>query len=245
MVRMITKLHLLQSWIFTAAIYSFLPIGCNGAKSTEIKGRLRLPNDQPIDTTLLTLNNGEYNTYTKPDGSFIFYNVRTGVHLLDVQSTTYMFSHVKIQLKETDATTETLEGNGSGLEMKCIQYPYVGASKHAIPHPIILTAHATYNYFQPRPGFSIFNLLKNPMVLMMLFSVFLMVAMPTMMENLDPEQKEQMQRQMEMQQDPSKMLSQLWGDISGGGDVAGANSSGNSSTKMKNGGKNTRRSKKG
>ena len=32
-----------------------------------------------------------------------------------------------------------------------------------------------------------------------------MVMMPKMMENLDPEQKEQMQKQMAMQQDPSKV----------------------------------------
>jgi hypothetical protein len=33
----------------------------------------------------------------------------------------------------------------------------------------------------------------------------MMFMMPKMMEGLDPEQKEQMQRQMEMQQDPSKV----------------------------------------
>ena len=32
-----------------------------------------------------------------------------------------------------------------------------------------------------------------------------MVLMPKMMESLDPEQKEQMQKQMAMQQDPSKV----------------------------------------
>jgi len=34
-----------------------------------------------------------------------------------------------------------------------------------------------------------------------------MVLMPKMMESLDPEQKEQMQKQMAMQQDPSKVCS--------------------------------------
>ena len=53
------------------------------------------------------------------------------------------------------------------------------------------------------------------MVLVMVASAALMFVMPRMMENLDPEQKEQMKKQMEMQQDPTKMLSQLWGDLSG------------------------------
>eukprot|EP00552_Chaetoceros_brevis_P002242 CAMPEP_0197739708 /NCGR_PEP_ID=MMETSP1435-20131217/20929_1 /TAXON_ID=426625 /ORGANISM="Chaetoceros brevis, Strain CCMP164" /LENGTH=61 /DNA_ID=CAMNT_0043329141 /DNA_START=8 /DNA_END=193 /DNA_ORIENTATION=+ len=39
--------------------------------------------------------------------------------------------------------------------------------------------------------------------------------MPQMMKGLDPEQKQQMKKQMEMQSDPQKMLSSLWGDISG------------------------------
>jgi hypothetical protein len=59
-------------------------------------------------------------------------------------------------------------------------------------------------------------MLKNPMVLIMIFSVGMMIVMPQMMNNLDPEQKEQMKKQMEMQQDPTKMLSQLWGEMKGG-----------------------------
>lgn len=50
---------------------------------------------------------------------------------------------------------------------------------------------------------------------MMAFSVGMMFLMPKMMEGLDPEEKERMKQQMEMQKDPTKMLSQLWGDISG------------------------------
>ena len=55
------------------------------------------------------------------------------------------------------------------------------------------------------------------MMLMMAFGVGMMFIMPQMMQNLDPEQKQQMKKQMEMQSDPTKMLSQLWGDVSGGG----------------------------
>ena len=43
------------------------------------------------------------------------------------------------------------------------------------------------------------------MLLMMLVMGGMMVLMPKMMEGLDPEQKEQMQKQMELQQDPTKV----------------------------------------
>jgi hypothetical protein len=94
---------------------------------------------------------------------------------------------------------------------KCIEYAYPGANKQPISHPLVLTAHATYEYFEPRPGFSVLSLLRNPMLLMMLFSVGLMYVLPKMMENLEPEEQERMRAQMEMQKDPTKMLSQLFG----------------------------------
>ena len=52
-----------------------------------------------------------------------------------------------------------------------------------------------------------------------------------------------MQKQMEMQSDPSKMLQQLWGDLSGAGDSTAA--IGDVVRKKEGkGGKSTRRAKK-
>jgi hypothetical protein len=42
--------------------------------------------------------------------------------------------------------------------------------------------------------------------------------MPKMMEGLEPEDKERMKAQMEMQKDPTKMFGQLWGDMTGAGE---------------------------
>ena len=164
--------------------------------TTSIQGRLRLPDpSSSLNSTRITLNDGRtHNTYTQADGTFIFHRVPPGVHLLDVQSREHHFSQVKIQLLE-----ESMDSP------KCIEYVYPGAPKQAIPHPLELTAHASYEYYEPRQGFSIFSILKNPMLLMMIVSVGMMVLMPKMMEGLDPEQKEQMQKQMAMQQDPSKV----------------------------------------
>lgn len=177
--------------------------------TTSIHGRLRHPDPNiALNSTRVTLNDGsKHNTYTQQDGSFVFYRVPPGVHLLDVQSRQHHFSQVKIQLLEEAMDVP-----------KCIEYLYPGAPKQAIPHPLELTAHASYEYFEPRQGFSLLGILKNPMLLMMLVSVGGMFMMPKMMEGLDPEQKEQMQRQMAMQQDPSKMLTSLFKDITGTGE---------------------------
>lgn len=181
-------------------------------KGSIIQGQLQMPDTKtPVNTTLITLNN-EFSTYTTPSGNFTFYNVPLGVHLVDAHNVDYSFSQVKMQLRINDENNE--------IEKKCIEYVYPGAPKQPIEcePSIILIANAKYQYFETRRGFSIFGLLKNPMVLLMGVSVIMMVIMPKMMENLDPEQKEQMKKQMEMQQDPSKMLGQLWGELSGAPD---------------------------
>ena len=174
-----------------------------------IEGALHRPDDMPVNSTKIALNNGEMVTYSKLDGSFAFYNVPPGVHLLDVHSHELHFGQVKVQILEEASESP-----------KCIEYPYPGATKMVIKHPIHLKAHAKYEYFQPRQGFSPTVLLKNPMMLMMMFSIVMMFLMPKLMENLEPEERERMQKQMAAQQDPSKMLSNLWQDLSGGAAAA-------------------------
>lgn len=197
-------------WVF----YCITSLCMMLASAATIEGTLSLPPHTSttgslpaINATRITLNYGEYSTYTTPSNTFAFHNIPTGVHALTVHHPVYHFSQVKIQVTAED--------------IKCIEYLYAGAQKRSIEHPLNLSALATINYFEPKPSFSPFRMLKNPMVLLMLFSVVMMVVMPSMMNNLDPEQKEQMKKQMEMQQDPSKMLSSLWSDLSGaasGGD---------------------------
>jgi hypothetical protein len=180
--------------ILIGVLLSILSSLCTSTPHTTIRGRLLLPDQTPLNSTRLTLNDGTFSTYTLPDGSFTFHRVPPGVHLLDVQSRQHHFSQVKIQLLE-----EAMDSP------KCIEYIYPGSPKQAIPHPLELTAHASYQYYEPRQGFSILGIFKNPMLLMMLVMGGMMFIMPKMMENLDPEQKEMMQRQMEMQKDPSKV----------------------------------------
>jgi len=178
--------------------------------TTNIEGRLQFPDQSPLNvTTQVSLNNGEYLTYSRIDGSFIFYDIPPGVHQLDVHSMTYHFGQIKILLVEDSMDVP-----------KCLEYSYPGATKQPVKYPLVMTTYATYDYFEPKRGFSLFGILKNPMVLMMLVSVGLMLGMPKLMEGLDPEEKEEMRRQMKAQSNPTEMLSQMF---SGGG-VAGGTS---------------------
>jgi len=180
------------------------------ATTTTLEGRLNFPDMSGYDTTTrITLNNGEYTTYARSDGSFRIYNVPSGIHQLDIDSTIYHFGQVKIQLLDDSMDAP-----------KCLEYAFPGAAKRAIKYPLNLSPKATKDYFQVKKGFSILALFKNPMVLMMVFSAGMMIMMPKMMEGLDPEEKARMKQQMQAQQDPTKMLSQMWGDITGDGGSA-------------------------
>jgi ER membrane protein complex subunit 7 len=161
-------------------------------------------------TTKITLNSGEYTTYSRTDGSFVIYNVPPGVHQLDVHSKDYHFGQIKLQLLE-----ESMDA-----PPKCLEYAYPGATKKVVPYPLVILARGTYQYFEIKKGFSIFSMLKNPMVLMMLFSVVMMVVMPKMMEGLDPEEKARMKQQMEAQNDPTKMFSQMFGELTGSAEAS-------------------------
>mmetsp|Transcript_3262 Transcript_3262/g.6774 ORF Transcript_3262/g.6774 Transcript_3262/m.6774 type:complete len:215 (-) Transcript_3262:249-893(-) len=178
--------------------------------TTNIEGVLEFPvgvTRKFNDTTKITLNNGEFTTYSRTDGSFVIYDVGPGIHQLDIDSKLYHFPQVKIQLLEDSMDAP-----------KCLEYAYPGATKRALKYPLVINPKGTYQYFEAKKGFSIFGLLRNPMVMMMLFSVGLMVAMPYMMEGLEPEEKARMKEQMKNQQDPTAMFSQMWGDITGAGE---------------------------
>ena len=196
--------------VFARLFLSSFPV-CSLADAvprTKIEGRIEYPKGVTTKAfdieAKITLDHGAYTTYAQTDGSFVIHGVGPGIHKLDIDSKNYHFPHIKIQLLE-----------GSMDSPNCLEYDHPGASKRALNYPLVINPKGTYQYFEAKKGFSLFALLRNPMVLMMLFSVGIMVAMPYMMDGLDPEEKARMREQMKNQQDPSAMLSQMWGDMTG------------------------------
>ena len=154
----------LASLVLVVVVFFSLLPGVHGEATATavIQGKLLLPSGEPVtNTTRITINDGEYATYSQKDGAFIFHAVGPGVHALSVHSPEHHFPLVKIQLKEDSDPV---------MEPKCISYAYAGAAKVVVAHPLELTALAAYQYFEPKPRFNPLRLLKNPMVLMMVVS---------------------------------------------------------------------------
>ena len=59
---------------------------------TNIEGLLEFPAGVTKTfniTTKITLNHGEYTTYSRRDGSFVIYDVGPGIHQLDIDSKSF------------------------------------------------------------------------------------------------------------------------------------------------------------
>ncbi|KAJ1458119.1 hypothetical protein M885DRAFT_514218 [Pelagophyceae sp. CCMP2097] len=170
-------------------------------ESYPVEGSLNLRDKtQTLATTTVVLNGDEYRTYTRLDGSFVFHDVKPGVYLLDVLSTEFVFSQVKINLPSQ-----------ADQQVRCLEYKYPGAAKNALAYPIRLDAHLKYEYFDKREQVGLHTLLQNPMYLMIGVTAILVFLMPKLMESMDPEEMKKMQEQMGSAQDPASMLKTLFG----------------------------------
>lgn len=172
-------------------------------ESYPVEGVVRMRGAQkgvPPKTTEIVLNGGEYRTYTRPDGAFTFHDVAPGVYLLDVLSIDYVFSQVKLNLPA--ALDQTI---------RCLEYRYPGAAKQPMNYPLELVPHVKQAYFEVREQPGLHTLFRNPMMLMMLFTGVVVLLMPKMMDNMDPEEMKKMQEQMGNAQDPAAMLKNLFG----------------------------------
>lgn len=170
--------------------------------TVPIEGRIEVPNaGLPVGNQEITLNGGEYSTLTRTDGSFSFYEIPSGIYLLDVGDIRATYPQAKIKVSAENGTIHVNE------------YKYLGAQPVQASYPIVLTALMPVQYFQKKPPISIIGMITgNPMMAMMLVMGVMVMFMPKMMANLSPEELAELKKQK--QPDPMQELSKLMG---GGG----------------------------
>ena len=202
----------------------------------NIEGRLQLPpnagqsntkegnaaNAIHISNVKVSLNGGEFSAITKRDGSFIFYNVPTGVYSLDVHSVNIFFPAAKVkvvagkgndQSNEESSSTENQSVTDQGT-ISVVEYKYPGAARTPVGYPIVLRALAPLMYFQPKQQFSILGMIMaNPMMSLMLL---IGGGMVLVIQNIDPETMKEIQEQQKQQgqEDPMQQVQKM---MSGGG----------------------------
>jgi len=187
--------------IFSFIVFLLIRFGACYEATYPIEGRLFLHDRTSASNLKVSMNGGEYVTYTKADGTFNFHDVLPGIYLLDVLSPHHYFSQVKVNLPSSPAD-----------RIRCLEYHYPGANKQSLSYPIVLTAHGPTWYFEKREEFGIQTLLKNPMMFMVIITLGMIVVFPKMMKNMDPEMMKEMQEQMEKSPNVGNLFSGMLGN---------------------------------
>lgn len=128
--------------------------------------------------------------YFRTGGSFVFNNISEGVYELSLHSITvtspqYLKWRVDVSPEDAVSVRRVLPGHNI--------YKDVGPKETV---PLELRPLVRQNYIIPRQSFSLFGMLKSPMMLLSLGSLVLVFVLPKMAANMDPEVvKELQQRQ--------------------------------------------------
>jgi len=158
----------------------------------DIKGSIvpnvHLPSTAALPpSTLLILTSADllYKTHPSSSGSFTFHNVTVGPsYLLQVESLTHSFPRLRIETQGAEVKVyQTVQGNS--WSTRGIQLFY----------PIQLSASSRADYYLPRSGFKIDSVLKNPMILLAMFSMAVMFVIPKMTAGLDQQALEEYRAQ--------------------------------------------------
>ncbi|KAF2097451.1 hypothetical protein NA57DRAFT_77708 [Rhizodiscina lignyota] len=114
--------------------------------------------------------------------TFVFHNVSSGSYLLSVFCKDYAFENLRIDVtgeEERIEAWQTFRGN---------EWDNKGESRAGVvPGQVEVRPVVAKDYYQQRSGFSVLSFLKSPMILMALFSLVMIVGMPKLLENMDPE----------------------------------------------------------
>lgn len=127
-----------------------------------------------------------------------------------MQSIKEMFPQMKIKVSAEDGSITVVE------------YKYHGAKRVPSSYPLVVTAIAQIDYFQPRPPFSLMGMIMgNPMMLVMLLSAVVVVGMPKLLSGMTPEELAEMKKTTAggaAGGDPMKQFAQLLGGKAAGTD---------------------------
>jgi hypothetical protein len=152
-----------------------------------------------------------------------------GIYSLDVLSALTIFSTMKVKI--------LIDNGHSDGAIHAVEYKYPGAAKVPAAYPIVMEAIITpsgttsigsspgnqkrvsnplnSSYFAVKKQFNLLGyIMANPMMLMMGVMLIMVVAMPKMLEGLDPEELKKMQAERggeELETDPMKAFQKLMG----------------------------------
>ncbi|KAI0651776.1 hypothetical protein C8Q79DRAFT_57498 [Trametes meyenii] len=160
-----------------------LASSCVSALALDLKGRIQwnqhCPSLHELGQAKVVLDNGKLRGGVTRDGSFVIPDVPAGTYVLSVLAHDHQFDQLRIDVFEADTLPE--------VRPYFPGTPLSPAAAGTLPYPPVLGAKGRHDYFVPREAFNVLAMFKNPMMMMMLGAGVLVLLMPTMMKNMDPE----------------------------------------------------------
>ncbi|KAJ9141892.1 ER membrane protein complex subunit-like protein [Pleurostoma richardsiae] len=143
---------------------------------------------QPRRSAPLTTANG-----------FVFRDVAPGSYLLDVHCPTHAFAPLRVDVLEQPPAGAGAEDGKARVK---VWETYRGNDWDNRGEVLPADGEGVFevrplggkNYFMERSKFSVFSILKNPMILVGLVSMGLFFGMPYLVDNMDPEMREEWEK---------------------------------------------------
>ncbi|KAK3946201.1 hypothetical protein QBC46DRAFT_369116 [Diplogelasinospora grovesii] len=209
-------------------LFTFLSLvgGALAAASTTVTFRLpathQLPNPfglPPSTHATLTAAGLRLSAPLTTSNTFVFHNVSTGSYLVDIHCPTHAFPPLRLDVSPS-STSGTSSGTPTeGLKVQAWEtyrgndWDNKGEVLPVLEGGVIEVTKVLgqKNYFSERSTFSVFSILKNPMILLGLVSMAIFLGMPYLVNNMDPE----MRAEWEERQKSNPMNSLMGGGASG------------------------------
>ncbi|WWD16716.1 hypothetical protein CI109_101147 [Kwoniella shandongensis] len=190
------------------AILSLLPFISAVTISGQIAFSELFPRAALPPSSQVSLDYGSTRVWIKHDGSFEVHHVDEGEHILEALVPGYTFQPLLITITPETSSPSSLVTPSSPSDDLSIPISPVEPTHQihvqafhpsrqplppttaSLPHPLVLAPLGKDNWFTPKGGMNVLGMLKNPMVLMMLFSGIMMFGMPKLiatMQDMDPE----------------------------------------------------------
>eukprot|EP01113_Clastostelium_recurvatum_P025362 TRINITY_DN3050_c0_g1_i1.p1 TRINITY_DN3050_c0_g1~~TRINITY_DN3050_c0_g1_i1.p1 ORF type:complete len:206 (-),score=36.51 TRINITY_DN3050_c0_g1_i1:6-623(-) len=165
-------------------------------KTYTIEGKLKVSITPDVVVSVRGPDGRQYTGLPRGDGVFKVRGLASGDgYILEVRATKYVFDTVKIDI--------------SSQEDKLRAMKLTNITEVRINYPLELSPLGTITPFKPRQPYDFTSILRNPMILMVGFTMLMTFALPKIMANLDPEAIKEMQATAGDQGEPAKTLQLL------------------------------------
>jgi hypothetical protein len=165
------------------SLLGFLLLWSSVIFAVELHGYIQwntlCPNYEALASAKVLLDAGKMSGRVTRNGNFSIPDVPPGTYVLSVLSHDYSFDHVRIDVSPSEPLPE--------VRPYIFGTPLLTTTSFILPYPIVLTPRHKNRYFSPHESFNLVGMFRSPMMMIMGLTGVLMLAMPYIIKQLDPE----------------------------------------------------------